>query len=329
MFRFIVKRVLIALLTLAAIDVITFGVFFAIPSSPGAVMCSKGCTDERIAMVNRSLGLDKPKFTQFVEFNKGIVAGREFSNGKTVDECPAPCLGYSFRTSEPVTAIIGRSLPITLSIVLGAAVLWLVAGVSLGIISALRRGTFFDKFSVGLSLLGASMPVYFFALLLITVLVFALKIVSYPQYVPITENFGGWLTAMILPWMALAFVQAAAYARISRGQMLETLSEDYIRTARAVGLPKRTVYIKHALRAAITPIITIFGLDLGAFLGGVAITETIFGMHGMGWQSVNAVGALNLPVVMATVLLGAVFIVIMNTVVDVLYAFIDPRVKLS
>jgi peptide/nickel transport system permease protein len=220
-------------------------------------------------------------------------------------------------------------LPITVSIVLGAAVLWLVVGVTLGVISALRRGTFFDKTSVVASLLGASMPVYFFALLLITLFVFALKLLAYPQYVPITHNFGGWLTAMILPWLSLAFVQAAAYARISRGQMLETLSEDYIRTARAIGLPKRTVYVKHALRAAITPIVTIFGLDLGSFLGGVAITETIFGMHGLGWQSVNAVGQLNLPVVMATVLIGAVFIVVMNTVVDLLYAFIDPRVKLA
>jgi peptide/nickel transport system permease protein len=329
MFRFLVKRVLIALLTLLAIDIITFSVFFAIPSSPAAVMCSKGCTDERIAMVNRSLGLDKPKVTQFAEFNKGIFVGRDFDNGVRVAHCPAPCLGYSFRTGEPVTAIVSRALPVTVSIVLGAAVLWLLVGVSLGVISALRRGTVFDKSAVGVSLLGASMPVYFFALILITVFVFALKLLAYPQYVPITQNFGAWLVALILPWLSLVFVQAAAYARISRGQMLETLSEDYIRTARAVGLPKRTVYLRHALRAAITPIVTIFGLDLGSFLGGVAITETIFGMHGLGWQSVNAVGTLNLPVVMATVLIGAVFIVVMNTIVDVLYAFIDPRVKLS
>src|SRR4051812_49126020 len=139
MFRFIVRRLLIALLTLVAIDVITFGVFFAVPSSPGVVMCSKGCTQEKIDMTNASLGLDKPKITQFAEFNKGIFVGRDFSNGKTAQNCPAPCLGYSFRTSEPVTAIIGRALPITVSIVLGAAAMWLVIGVSLGVLSALRR----------------------------------------------------------------------------------------------------------------------------------------------------------------------------------------------
>jgi peptide/nickel transport system permease protein len=329
MFRFLIRRILIALLTLVAIDVITFGVFFAIPSSPGAVMCSKGCTDEKIQMTNRSLGLDKPKVVQFAEFNKGIFVGRDFDNGATVDHCSAPCLGYSFRTQESVTTIMGRALPITVSIVLGAAVLWLVVGVALGIISALRRGTVFDKGAVGLTLLGASMPVYFFALLLLTVFVFTLKLMPYPSFVPFSQNPGNWLLAMILPWASLVAVQAAAYARISRGQMLETLSEDYIRTARAVGLPRRTVIVKHALRAALTPIVTIFGIDLGSFLGGVAITETIFGMHGIGWQAIQAVGTLNLPVVMATVLVGAVFIVVMNTIVDVLYAFIDPRVKLA
>jgi peptide/nickel transport system permease protein len=329
MFRFVMKRVLVALLTLVAIDLITFVVFFAIPSSPALVMCSKSCTAERLAAVNRSLGLDKPKLEQFVEFNQGIFTGRDFNNGVTVDHCPAPCLGFSFRTSEPVTAILGRALPVTLSIVLGAAVLWLLVGVSLGMISAIRRGTVFDKTAVGAALLGAAMPVYFFGLLLLTIFVFTLKLLDFPHYTPITQDFGGWLSAMILPWMALVFVQAASYARISRGQMLETLSEDYIRTARAIGLTKRKVYVKHALRAAITPIVTIFGLDLGSFLGGVAITENIFGMHGLGWQSVVAVRDLNLPVVMATVLLGAVFIVVMNALVDVLYAVLDPRVKLS
>ncbi len=329
MFRFLVRRLLIALLTLIAIDVITFTVFFAIPSSPGAVMCSKGCTEERIAMTDRSLGLDKPKIVQFAEFNKGIFAGRDFDNGVTIDHCSAPCLGYSFRTQQPVTEIIGRAMPITVSIVLGAAVLWLVVGVTLGIVSALRRGSIFDKGAVGLSLLGASMPVYFFALVLLTVFVFTLKLLPYPSFVPFGENPGKWLQAMVLPWAALVAVQAAAYARISRGQMLETLSEDYIRTARAVGLPRRTVIVKHALRAALTPIVTIFGIDLGGFLGGVAITESIFGMHGMGWQAIQSVSTLNLPVVMATVLIGAVFIVVINTIVDFLYAFIDPRVKLA
>ncbi|HZM83723.1 MAG TPA: ABC transporter permease [Candidatus Limnocylindrales bacterium] len=329
MLRFIIKRVLVALLTLAAIDVITFGVFFAVPSSPAAVMCSKNCDEARLARVNAALGLDKPKLDQFIDFNKGLVFGRDFKVGDKADHCPAPCLGYSFRTSEAVTKVLGRGLPITVSIVIGAFILWMIVGVSLGVYSALHRGTFADKIAIGLSLVGASMPVYFFALILLGIFVFSLKFFEFPHFVSITENPLLWAKGLILPWLALTFVQAAGYARYSRSQMLETLSEDYIRTARAIGLPKRTVHMKHALRAAITPVITLAGLDLGVFLGGVAITETIFGMHGIGWQSVNAVFDLNLPVVMGTVLIAAFFVVVSNTVVDVLYAFIDPRVKLS
>jgi peptide/nickel transport system permease protein len=329
MLRFIIKRLLVALLTLAAVDVITFGLFFAVPSSPAAVMCSKDCNQEKLDRVNHALGLDKPKLTQFVEFNKGLVLGRDIVYGDKTDRCPAPCLGYSFRTSEAVTKIMARGLPVTVSIVLGAFVLWIFFGVGLGVYSALHRGQFGDKVSISIALIGASMPVYFFALILLGVFVFGLGLMDYPHFVPISVNPLQWAKGLILPWLALTFVQAAGYARYSRAQMLETLSEDYIRTARAIGLPNRTVHLKHALRAAITPVITLAGLDLGVFLGGVAITETIFGMHGIGWQSVNAVFDLNLPVVMATVLIAAFFVVVSNALVDVLYAFVDPRVRLS
>jgi peptide/nickel transport system permease protein len=330
MLRFIIKRVLVALLTLIAVDVITFGVFFAVPSSPAAVMCSKDCTPERLERVNRSLGFDKSPQVQFAEFNKGIFAGRDFdAGGGKVDRCEAPCLGYSFRTAEPVTKIINRGLPVTVSIVLGAFVLWMICGVALGVYSALHRGTFGDKVAIGVALIGASMPVYFFALILLGVFVFLTGLLDYPQYVPLTDNPLLWAKGLILPWLALTFVQAAGYARYSRSQMLEVMSEDYIRTARAIGLPNRTVHMKHALRAAITPVITLAGLDLGVFLGGVAITETIFGMHGIGWQSVTSAFDLNLPVVMGVVLIAAFFVVAANTVVDVLYAFVDPRVRLS
>ncbi|NUR31417.1 MAG: ABC transporter permease [Catenulispora sp.] len=335
MLRFIIKRVLAALLTLVAIDVITFVMFFAIPTSPAEANCGKNCTPETIARVNHYLGVDRPFLVQFAEFNRGIFLGREVDGGRVIngkpviDHCHVPCLGYSFKTQEEVTDIIGRALPVTTSIVIGAAVLWLVTGVGLGVYSALHRGKFGDKFAIGVSLVGTSMPVYFFALLLLSIFVFSTGLLPYPQYTSITTNPAKWALALILPWIALTFVQAAGYARYSRSQMLETLSEDYIRTARAIGLPARTVHMRHALRAAITPVITLFGLDLGAFLGGVAITETIFGMHGMGWASVQAAGDLNLPVILATVLIASVFVVIMNVIVDVLYAFIDPRVKLS
>jgi peptide/nickel transport system permease protein len=329
MLRFLIKRVLVALLTLLAIDVITFGIFFAVPSSPAAVMCAKDCTTERLARINKSLGMDKPLSTQFVEFNKGVFVGRDYVAGGNTTHCSAPCLGYSFKTSEDVTKILGRGIPITASIVLGAFVLWIVAGVGLGMYSALHRGSFADKTAIGVALIGASMPVYFFALVLLGIVVFSLHLMDFPRFTPLTTDPVAWAKGLLLPWIALAFVQAAGYARYSRAQMLETLSEDYIRTARAIGLPKRTVHLRHALRAAITPVITLAGLDLGVFLGGVAITETIFGLPGFGRLSVNAVFDLNLPVVMGTVLVAAFFVVVSNTLVDMLYAVIDPRVRLS
>ncbi len=326
MLRFLIKRSLVAVVTLIGISAVTFLIFFAVPSSPALVMCSKNCTPTNMAAVERSLGLDKPLLTQYVDFHKGIFVGRTMPN---YGECPAPCLGYSFRTREPVLNIISRALPVTVSIVLGAAVIWLTIGISLGMFSALRQGTTFDKVSIGVSLVGASMPVYFFAMILLLIFVFGFKLFSVPHYTSPFQDPGAFVVGMLLPWLALGFVQSAAYARLSRSQMLETLSEDFVRTARAIGLPKRTVYLRHALRAAITPIVTYAGLDLGALLGGVVITETVFGLRGLGGVSVLAVSDLNLPVVMATVLLAATFIVVSNVIVDTLYAFIDPRVKLS
>jgi peptide/nickel transport system permease protein len=329
MLRFIVKRTLVALLTLWAISIVTFLVFFAVPSNPAAAMCSKDCTPERIASVNHALGMDKPLLTQYIQFHKGIFVGRDLGNPPNVEHCPAPCLGFSFRTREPVLNMLKRAFPVTISIVVGGAVLWLSIGISMGLISALRRGTLFDRFSIGFALVGASMPIYFFALILMAIFVFTLKILPYPQYVAITDNPFKWMQALILPWVALGLINSATYARLGRSQMLETLSEDYIRTARAIGLPKRTVHLRHAFRAASAPLVTQAGIDIGSALGGVVITETVFGMPGLGYQAVQAVPQLNLPVIMATVLIAAFFVVAANALVDVLYAVIDPRVKLN
>lgn len=330
MLRFIVKRLLIAVITLWAISSVTFLVFFAVPASPAETMCSKNCDQNTVNAINKSLGMDKPLITQYVDYHVGLFKGRTFERAGFPDEvCPAPCLAYSFRTHEPVTDILKRALPVTVSIVVGAATMWLIVGISLGMFSALRRGTVFDKASIAFSLVGASMPVYFFGLVLLAIFVFGLKWLDTPHYISPWDSFGGWVGGMILPWCALAFIFAAQYARLSRSQMLETLSEDYIRTARAVGLPKRTVYLKHAFRAAITPIVTIAGIDIGGALGGAVITETTFGMQGMGQYAVQAIPNLNLPVILATVLVAAFFIVTANVIVDCLYAVIDPRVKLS
>jgi peptide/nickel transport system permease protein len=331
MLRFFIKKVLLAVSTLITVSVLTFGLFFAVPNNPAELLCGnrKVCSQEQEAMIERRMGLDKPILTQYGEFMKGIVAGRTYGEGDAARRCPAPCLGYSFRNDEPVMNIVGRTLPVTLSIVFGAAVVWLLIGISIGMISALRQGTVFDRAAVGISLVGASMPILLFGPLLLILLVYDGKLMAYPQYTPLTENPVKWATAMILPWIALGFLNSASYARLSRAQMLETLSEDFVRTARAKGVPKLRVYGRHALRAAITPIVTIAGLDLGTYLGGTVITETIFGFTGLGRASLNAAINLDMPLVMATVLLAAVFIVASNVLVDVLYAVIDPRVRLG
>ena len=331
MTRFLIKKTLLAVTTLLAISVITFALFFLLPRNPAEVMCGnrQRCGPEQLASIERRMGLDQPAYVQYGEFVKGIFVGRTFGDGSSARDCPAPCLGFSFRNDEPVTDIVRRTLPVTLSIVFGAAVVWLLIGVSVGMISALRRGTVFDKVAVGTSLVGASMPIFFFGYLLLIVLVYETGLLPNPKYTPITENPLHWAGAMVLPWLGLGFLNSATYARLARAQMLETLSEDFVRTARAKGLSKTTVYGRHALRAAITPIVTIAGLDLGTYLGGTVITETVFGFTGLGKTALNAALNLDMPIVMATVLLAAVFIIAANVLVDVLYAVIDPRVRLS
>ncbi|MEU3453200.1 ABC transporter permease [Micromonospora sp. NPDC006766] len=331
MLRFAIKKLLLAVSTLITVSVLTFGLFFAVPNNPAELMCGnrKTCSPEQQQIIARRMGLDKPIVTQYTDYMKGIVAGRTFGEGEAARKCPAPCLGYSFRNDEPVLEIIGRTLPVTLSIVSGAAVVWLVLGVSIGMISALRQGTVFDRLAVGTSLVGASVSILLFGPLLLIIFVYEGGLLSYPRYTPITENPLKWAEALVLPWFALGFLNSAIYARLSRAQMLETLSEDFVRTARAKGLPKLKVYGRHALRAAITPIITIAGLDLGVYLAGTVITETIFGFTGLGKASLNAALNLDMPLVMATVLLSAVFIVTANVIVDALYAVIDPRVRLG
>ena len=331
MLRYVVKRVLLAVLTMFVISVITFLLFFAVPSNPAEVMCGNGksCSQDRIEMLEERFGLNDPIPQQYTEYMKGIFVGREIGDEHDPRLCTAPCLGYSFRYDDEVTDIIGQALPVTLSIVVGAITVQVLFGVTIGMVSALRRGTIFDRLAVGVSLVGASMQVYFLGYVLLMIFVYNTGLLPPPGYTPITEDPLAWAGGLILPWITLGFIFSATYARLSRAQMIETLSEDFVRTARAKGLSKRVVHLRHALRAAITPIVTITGLDLGSYLGGTVITETVFGMKGLGLFSIHAVEDLDMPIVMATVLLAAMFVVVMNIIVDVLYTVIDPRVKLG
>jgi peptide/nickel transport system permease protein len=328
MLRFLVRRVALGVLTLVAVSVLTFLMFFALPRDPATAMCPKNCDAARLERVRTELGLNDPKPVQYLNYMKGIFVGRDLGSAQG-GYCSAPCLGYSYVNGEPVTVTFARVLPVTISIVLPAAVLWLGLGIGLGILSALRRGTIFDRLAIGVSLTGASMQLYFVGGVLLLLFVYTLKILPYPRYTSITENPLEWAQALVLPWCALAFLFSAIYARLARAQMLETMSEDFVRTAEAKGLRQRTVVGKHALRAALTPLLTAAGLDIGGALGGTVITETTFGLRGLGRTAVDAVKESDLPTIMATVLLAATFIVAANIVVDVLYTTVDPRVRLK
>ncbi|CCH21220.1 ABC transporter permease [Micromonospora lupini] len=327
MSRFLIKRLFSATLTLFAVSVLTFLMFFALPRDPVTSICSKNCNPERLERVRDDLGLNDPLISQYAGYMKGIVTGRDLGSAQG-GRCDAPCLGWSYVTNEAVSDTIARVLPVTLSIVIPAAILWLLLGVGLGMVSALRRGTWLDRLAIGFSLTGASLQLYFVGAVLLLVFVYNLRLLPVPSYTSLFDNPAKWASGLVLAWVALAFLFSAIYARLSRAQMLETLSEDFVRTARAKGLAKPAVYGRHALRAAITPVVTIAGLDVGGALGGTVITETTFGIQGLGRTAVDAVKAGDLPTIMATVLIAAVFVVLANALVDLLYAAIDPRVRL-
>ncbi|MGC4867683.1 ABC transporter permease [Micromonospora sp. DT53] len=327
MSRFLLKRLFSATLTLFAVSVLTFLMFFALPRDPVSSICSKNCNPERLERVRDDLGLNDPLISQYAGYMKGIVTGRDLGSAQG-GRCDAPCLGWSYVTNEAVSDTIARVLPVTLSIVIPAAILWLLLGVGLGMVSALRRGTWLDRLAIGFSLTGASLQLYFVGAVLLMVFVYNLRLLPVPSYTSLFDNPAKWASGLVLAWVALAFLFSAIYARLSRAQMLETLSEDFVRTARAKGLAKPKVYGRHALRAAITPVVTIAGLDVGGALGGTVITETTFGIQGLGRTAVDAVRSGDLPTIMATVLIAAVFVVLANVLVDLLYAAIDPRVRL-
>jgi peptide/nickel transport system permease protein len=330
MLRFLVRRILTAVLTLFAISVTVFGLFFLGPADPAASMCgSKACTPDQHDRIQHGLGLDQPVVVQYSNYMKGIFAGRVIGDGPEAITCKAPCLGVDFRTSEAVSAVIGRTFPVTASIVFGGAVIYLIFGIATGMFAAVRRGTVFDRISSGAALVFASTQIFFLGSLLLLIFVYNLGFLPSAGYTSPFQNPLSWMGGMLLPWITLGLINSAAYSRLSRAQMIETLNEDFVRTARAKGADTRAVYFKHALRAAITPIVTIAGIDIGAQLGGAAITETTFSLQGMGRTAVKAIGDQNLAVVMAVVLIGALAIVVANVIVDILYAVIDPRVKLG
>jgi peptide/nickel transport system permease protein len=320
--RYIVRRLLWVVVLVFAVVTITFVIFSVLPSGadPARLRAGRSPNPQLIQEIRHRYLLDKPITTQYGKYISDLVTKLDF--------------GHSFQNDTDVLDEIFKRLPATISLSLGACLLWLLVGITVGIISAIKRRSLLDRTAMGLSLVAISAPVFWLGL--VSLYLFADDIGKIPilpgagSYTPFTDNPWDWFTALILPWCVLAAAFAAVYARLLRGNLIETMSEDYIRTARAKGLSERKVILRHGLRSAITPVISALGLDLGLLLAGNAIlTETVFNIPGIGRMSYNAIVNSDLPTIEGVVLFGALFIVALNLVVDIAYAFIDPRVRYS
>ena len=320
MIRYIIRRLLWVVVTLLLITLLTYLIFFVMPPTDPAInFAGKQPTEELVAQVKAQFGLDKPLVIQYGLFVKRIFLG---------DEYGWPGLGFSFNTRSELKPIIFDRLLITMQLAFGAAILWLIVGVPIGILSALRPRSIFDRFAMGFALFGVSTPVFFLGPVMLYIFWFKLGWLPGTGFYPITQyGFTEWFLHMIMPWTVLALAFAAFYARMTRGNLIETMGEDYVRTARAKGLSERRVVMKHGLRSALTPLVTMLGLDLGGLLGGVIITETVFNLQGLGNYAIQSVFSGDLYAILDVTIIAAFFITFANLIVDIVYAFLDPRVR--
>ncbi|MET8544543.1 ABC transporter permease [Kitasatospora sp. NPDC004799] len=329
MTRFLLRRAAGLLGVLLALSLVVYAVFYIAPGDPAQLACGEKCSPAQVAQVRERLGLDAPVYLQYAHFLQGLVAGRDFSAGTGLLHCPAPCLGVSYRSGEQVTDMITARLPVTASLALGAMVLWLILGVGTGLLSALRRGRLSERLLTGLTLAGGSVPVFVIGLVLLIVLCAQLQWLPFPSYVPLTEDPQQWFWGLLLPWVSLALIESAKYARLTRSSMLEILADDHIRTFRAYGVSERSLVTRHALRGALTPVIALTAMDLGTMFGSAVLTESLFGLPGLGKLLVTSVGLIDLPTVVGLTLVTGFCVVLANVVADVLYAVTDRRVVLS
>ena len=319
MARFLVVRTLTGLFVLWLITIAVFVLFFVAPSNVARTLAGHQATPQTIALINHRLGLDRPLWQQYLDFVGNALHGN---------------LGYDYYHQEPVTTIIRQAFPITLSLAVGAAIIWLLLGVYNGVVSATHPRSVRDRALTVTSLVFYSMPSFVLGLGALYFLYYKLTLAGYAWfpaggYVPLSAGVGPWVQHLVLPWLTIALVSAATYTRLSRASMLDVLGEDYIRTAEAKGLGQRRVTYRHALRSALTPVVTQFGIDLGQLVGGVVITEQIFSLPGLGKTAVTAITQQDLPVIIGIVLVASTAVVIANILVDLCYAYLDPRVRLT
>jgi len=320
--RYIVRRLIWVVFVLLVITFISYFIFFVMPSTdPAVIFAGRQPTPDLVAEVRHQFGLDHPWPVQYALFVKRIFLG---------DEYGWPGLGFSFNTRSPLKPIIFDRLLVTMQLALGAAVVWLLVGIPIGILSALKPRSIFDRLAMGFALFGVSAPVFFLGPLFLYLFWFKLGILPGSGYYAIgVYGVWPWFSHFIMPWTVLALLYAAFYARMTRANLIETMGQDYIRTARAKGLSERTVVLKHGLRASLTPVVTMFGLDLGGLLGGAFITETVFNLPGLGAYAIKSVGSGDLYAILDITIIAGFFITFMNLIVDVLYAFLDPRVRFA
>jgi peptide/nickel transport system permease protein len=318
--RYIIRRLLWVVVLLFLVSLITFVIFYSLPSAdPAQLRAGRQPNPQLVEQIRHNLGLDRPLIVQYWDYMKRLVLHFDF--------------GYSYQNNISVRQQIFDRLPATISLTVGAAVLWLISGISVGIVSAVRRRSLLDRVSMGAALVAISAPVYWLGL--VSLYLFSSDIGKFKvpffkgagSYVPFSQDPSIWFQSLLLPWLVLAAAFAALYARLLRANLIEVMSEDYIRTARAKGLRERRVVLRHGVRSAITPIVTAAGLDIGILLGGAILTESVFNIPGIGRLAFDSIQNSDLPMIQGTVLMGAFFIILANLVVDVVYAFLDPRVR--
>ncbi len=319
MAAFLTRRVLFGILVLWIISVVVFVMFFVTPHDPARLLAGRQASASEITAIRHNLGLDRPVLAQYFTWTGKLLHGD---------------LGFSYRTSQPVTTLLASRLPVTASLAFGAAIIWLVLGVSAGVLAAIKPRTIADRAVTFFALFFYSMPTFLLGLLFLFFLFFKLYTAGFHLfpgggYIPLTQDPIGWADHLILPWFTYALVSAAVYSRLTRGTMIDVLGEDYIRTARSKGISEGRVIVRHALRSALTPVVTQFGIDLGTLLGGAIITENVFGLPGLGQLAVQSITDQNLPVIIGIVIVASFFIVVANIGVDLLYGFLDPRVRLT
>ena len=338
MWAYIVRRIAVGLALVLALTLVTFVLFFASPVDPARYACGKNCSEQQRDQARKALGYDKPVYEQWANFAKGIVVGRDFpadpelraAAPEVVTHCAAPCLGYSHLNSATVNDLVKDAAPVSISLAIVALVMWLTGGVLFGILAAVFKGSLVDRGIVGLTLFAYAFPTFFIGVFFLKFLSVKWGLFPYPSYVTVEDGgIASWLGNLLVPSFTLALVFMAGYVRMTRAFVLESMTEDYIRTAKAKGLPGRVVLFKHGLRAALTPLVTMTGLDFATLLGGAIITESVFAYPGLGLLTVQASNAWDLPTIIGVVVLAGSFVILANIIVDISYAFIDPRVRLG